>query len=428
MLDQEKLVEESLQLIKPVKGFTDICKPNYQRSITMVLPTLMQALGIEVDNKTTLYSDARLKNRLKEILSGEISNIIFLVIDSLGFKQFVKYSKVIAAKSFYFPLSSVFPSITSTAIMSLHTGVPPEQHGLLGYKIFIEELGTIIDTLKFSSEKAQFRDSLTKLGLDFSNYLWRQSLHKQVNEENILDVSLYHYTIASTGLSSVLHNNIVSFGDPIDAFSLAGKLLCKENDRKLLHIYLEVVDELSHKYGPESLQVEMSFKILEESLKAIKLGLPEDIAKRTILVLTSDHGQHATNPSQIINMQGLESEENVKYFRSGIGKSGRTLHFYVKPEMLDEGYSLISDIIGDRGMVFKYEDLKKIIFQRKNYNLKVKQRLGDIICVLTGGYTANLKNNESENRIIDTPLLGQHGGLTYDELCSVCAFINLKEI
>jgi predicted AlkP superfamily pyrophosphatase or phosphodiesterase len=312
--------------------------------------------------------------------------------------------------------------------MSLHTGASPEQHGLLGYKIFIEELGTLIDTLKFSSERAQFRDSLTKLGLDFSNYLWRQSLHKQVSKENILDVSLYHYTIASTGLSSVLHDNIVGFGDMIDAFSLANKLLRKEDKKKLIHIYLDVVDELSHKYGPESIQVEMSFKILEESLKAIKLDLPEEIAEKTILVLTSDHGQHVTDPAETINMQSVESEENAKYFRSGVGKSGRTLHFYTKPDMVEEAYTILSNIIGGRGFLFKYEDLKKIIFQSKTCTVKVKQRLGDIICILIGDYTASLKNNGAENKIIETPLLGQHGGLTYEELCSICAFINLKEI
>ncbi len=427
MLDPAKIIEESLQLFKPVKGFTDIFKPNYHRNITMVLPTLMKSLGMESDDKSTLYNDSRLKNQLTDILSAEISNIIFLVVDSLGFKQFINFSKLISAKSFYFPLSSVFPSITSTAIMSLHTGVTPEQHGLLGYKIFIEELGTIIDTLKFSSEKAQFRDSLTKLGLDFSNYLWKQSLHKQLNRENLLDVSLYHYSIASTGLSTVLHDNIISFGDMVDAFSLTNKLLHKVDNKKLIHIYFEGIDELSHKYGPESVQVEIGLKILEESLKAIKIGLPEETAKKTILVLTSDHGQHGTDPNQTISLQYAESDEAAKYFR-GIGKSGRTLHFYIKPGMLDEAYSFLSDIIGDRGLLLKHEDLKKIILHSKVHSLKVKQRLGDIICILTGEYTANLKNNEAENKIIDTPLLGQHGGLTYDELCSICAFINLKEI
>lgn len=428
MLDQEKIIKESLQLFKPVKGFNDIRKPNYHRNITMVLPTLMRSLGMEPDDKSTLYSDNRLKNQLTDILSADISNIIFLVVDSLGFKQFIKFSKLIAAKSFYFPLSSVFPSITSTAIMSLHTGVTPEQHGLLGYKIFIEELGTIIDTLKFSSEKAQFRDSLTKLGLDFSNYLWEQSLHKQLNREDILDVALYHYTIASTGLSTVLHDNIISFGDMIDAFSLTNRLLCKGDNKKLIHIYLDGIDELSHKYGPESLQVELGLKILEESLKAIKIGLPEETAKKTILVLTSDHGQHETDPNQTINLPYAESDEAAKYFRSSIGKSGRTLHFYIKPGMLDEAYSFLSDTIWDRGLLLKHEDLKKTIIHSKVHSLKVKQRLGDIICILTGGYTANLKNNEPENKLIATPLLGQHGGLTYDELCSICAFINLKEI
>ncbi|MEM2907479.1 MAG: alkaline phosphatase family protein, partial [Candidatus Odinarchaeota archaeon] len=278
-------------------------------------------------------------------------------------------------------------------------------------------------------EKAQFRDSLTKLGLNFSNYLWEQSIHKNISKDSLMDVSLYNYSIAATGLSTILHNNIVSFGDIIDAFSLANKLLCKEdNKKKLIHIYLDMVDELSHKYGPESPQIKMSFKMFEESLKAIKLGLTEEVAEKTVLVLTSDHGQRTVDPSKILNMQDIDSEVNAKYFRGGVGKSGRTLHFYTKPGMFDEAFNLISETVSDRGFVFKYEELAKLIFHKKPSNFKVKQRMGDIICVLTGEHTASLKNHEGENKIVDTTLLGQHGGLSYDELCSVCAFINLKEI
>ncbi|MEM2110053.1 MAG: alkaline phosphatase family protein [Candidatus Odinarchaeota archaeon] len=429
MLDRDKLIEELTQFIKPIKGFDGIYRPNYDRNITMILPTLIRSLGLELGECETLYSDSRLKNILADILNDNIENIVFIVMDSLGFKQFNKYSRFFVENAFYFPVSSVFPTITSTAIMSLHTGKYPEQHGLLGYKILIAELGTIIDTLKFSSEKAQFRDSLTKLGLNFSNYLWEQSIHKNISKDSLMDVSLYNYSIAATGLSTILHNNIVSFGDIIDAFSLANKLLCKEdNKKKLIHIYLDMVDELSHKYGPESPQIEMSFKMFEESLKAIKLGLTEEVAEKTVLVLTSDHGQRTVDPSKILNMQDIDSEVNAKYFRGGVGKSGRTLHFYTKPGMFDEAFNLISETVSDRGFVFKYEELAKLIFHKKPSNFKVKQRMGDIICVLTGEHTASLKNHEGENKIVDATLLGQHGGLSYDELCSVCAFINLKEI
>lgn len=428
-IERDELVKDSFRLIKPVVDMRGVYSPNYKRNITMVLPTLMRTLGLDLEEANTLLSDRYLKSYLEEVLSSRVENIVFLVIDSLGFQQFTKYSKLLSNKAFYFPISSVFPTITSTAIMSLHTGKYPEQHGVLGYKIFIEELGTIIDTLKFSTEKAQYRDSLTRIGLNFSNFIWEESLHKKIDSERILDVSLYNYSIANTGLSTVLHPNIVSFGDMIDGFSLVNKLLCKsDGKRKLIHIYMDSVDELSHKYGPESFQIELNINLMEKALKALSSGIPPGEAEKTVLVLASDHGQSRVDPQSQLNLQDMDSEQGLRYFRSAVGKSGRTLHFYVKRDKIEEAYNFISERIGENGLVFRFDDLRRRLGLKAGRAGKVKNRLGDIICVLTAEKTAQLRSSEAEAKIIDTPLLGQHGGLSYEELCSICAFINLKEL
>jgi len=86
------------------------------------------------------------KSGWQKIKESEITNIVFIVLDSLGLKQFNEYSKLMKPKfeTNGLALSSVFPTITSTCIASLRFGEMPKVHGIVGQKINFTEIDNIV--------------------------------------------------------------------------------------------------------------------------------------------------------------------------------------------------------------------------------------------------------------------------------------------
>ncbi|MHA1754945.1 MAG: alkaline phosphatase family protein [Candidatus Odinarchaeia archaeon] len=431
-IEKEKLLNNAKELIKPIKGYSSLYKPNYSRNITQCLPTVYHIFGENIDEKRTFLKDSTIRKEIISISDFDVENIIFMVIDSLGFTQFLDYTNILS-KSLVFPVSSVFPSITSSAIMSIHTGSFPEEHGILGYKILFDELGVLVNTLKLSTDKAQYRDSLTKVGVDFSKFIWEKSMH--FNEYNkIMDVSLYAHNIAYTGLSTLINKieNTIAYGNLIDGISIISKLIkMKKFNKKLIHFYIDEIDYLSHLYGPKSKHVEFSIKLLEEKLLFLKKSISNEEAKKTLLFIVSDHGQHEVNPEKIVRFSEDEINQLSNLLRSKPGKSGRTLHFYTEDSKIEEVKQLLEIKFENKGCVFTFNELYETLeIEHINFRENVRNRIGDIIVILTNENTASYKkdNEEEGEELIENELLGQHGGISFEELCSLTALIKLSEL
>ncbi|NIV33463.1 MAG: alkaline phosphatase family protein, partial [Anaerolineae bacterium] len=64
------------------------------------------------------------------------------------------------------PLTSVFPSTTDAALVSLSTGRPPAEHGWLAYTMYLRELGIAANAILLSSVWTRKTDELLGWGLD----------------------------------------------------------------------------------------------------------------------------------------------------------------------------------------------------------------------------------------------------------------------
>ena len=67
-------------------------------------------------------------------------SIVLLVIDGLGWEQFEANKELFPAFSEFSAnlITTVAPSRTATAVTSITTGVPPGEHGIVGYRIPVE--------------------------------------------------------------------------------------------------------------------------------------------------------------------------------------------------------------------------------------------------------------------------------------------------
>ena len=81
-------------------------------------------------------------------ISEPADHTVFILIDGLGHSTLqyalnnlrLRNLKAFREESVYVPATSIFPSTTSTATVTLHTGMDPEEHGIIGYIQYLKEV------------------------------------------------------------------------------------------------------------------------------------------------------------------------------------------------------------------------------------------------------------------------------------------------
>ncbi|MCL4447606.1 MAG: alkaline phosphatase family protein [Candidatus Thermoplasmatota archaeon] len=134
------MTNEEFNLVRPAFG---------KGSIADLSSLYMRALQAKkVENVPTLMKEA----------IDEVDHLVFFLIDGMGhatLKNALKNYRVPAlssylSKSIYIPITSVFPSTTSTATVSIQTGSEPVQHGIIGYTSYLRELGRIFNMISLA--------------------------------------------------------------------------------------------------------------------------------------------------------------------------------------------------------------------------------------------------------------------------------------
>ncbi|MFX0068585.1 MAG: alkaline phosphatase family protein [Promethearchaeota archaeon] len=428
---RHKFLKEAKSLIKPLKIDNSFYAPSYKRNISMVLPAALELLGFEFEGRKSLLED---RDCGKTFKTENPENIILLIVDSLGIDQFLKSSifQHIGGCGRAFPISSVFPTVTSSAIVSIHTGLTPERHGILGYKIFFKELGVIVDTLRMCTIKARWRDALVRTGIDMRSLMWGQAPYKDLENQDIKHVMFLQEGIAGTGLSHFIADwgDMLDFGNLIDAFSLANRVIEKyDGQRLLLNIYVGSLDMLSHKYGPNSLEYKLGMEFLEKNLLRFLSSLDPKLSKKTLLLILSDHGQDEIRPEYNLIFSEEDIEDVKPFMRTQPGKSGRIIHFYPREEHQDELRSWLEEKAGDKGIILGFEDIENEILLDIADRDRVCTRVGNMVLALREGiYTRfDFKKENKRKEIIDRPMLGSHGSLSFNEMASLLLTTNLSD-
>jgi predicted AlkP superfamily pyrophosphatase or phosphodiesterase len=263
--------------------------PNYQQNISMVVPTAFMCLDQNL-GRPSLFDNLQTKQILEENECMDAETAIVILVDTLGFTKLQAISKRLLAvvEDHGLQLSSTCPTITSTCLMSAHTGLKPCEHGIVGHKIYIPEYDNIIDFLKMSPIDFKRRDSLMKSGINYRKLAWSPSLYDLMNRDLIAHVGLIHHRILGTGLSNLLVSpkirTDIGYANMIDLFAKAKKIIKNKNKKKiqqpkmLLNIYIGYLDELAHLYGPDSQEYLAGFHyfnfILRKSKYIIYWHLP----------------------------------------------------------------------------------------------------------------------------------------------------------
>lgn len=394
------------EILSRIREETGGLRPHYERySILSVPGTVMEVLGIEPDGPS-------LKG---ELGLPEAEKVVSIVVDGLGYLKLEELRErgVVDLGPFpsdgaYLPLTSVFPPTTTTALTTLSTGVSPIRHGVLGYKLFLQEVGAVVNMIKLAAPGAP-EDSLEDLGVDLDSFLPVPTVYQRLREAGVTPFLLLPKYLVDSGLSHALYRGveeIVPFVNLSDLFMLVRQLLEGKGGRSFLSIYWPATDTLAHLYGPDSpafaLEVAMFFRLLQGELLERVRG--------AVVLLTSDHGFTEIDPQNDVIDCTAEPVLKRSLVLPPVGDS-RAAYLYLLRGREEEVSRFLAERYPGEFMVLPVEEaLERGIWGPEEPTAAARMRLGDLLAAALGRKLLFWPQGE------EFRLRGMHGGLTEREL------------
>jgi hypothetical protein len=358
------------------------------RSLGELLPSLLSALGI-----------AGFANSLA---IEPVSRVCLLLVDGLGWellqenRKSAPFLNSIASD----PLTAGFPATTAASLSSLATGLPPGEHGLVGYTMALPGYERAFNTLTWS---------LYGLGP-------RVDLRAEVVPETFQPVPTLPERAAAAGvpihyLGPTFHqvsglSRAISRGQRFHtAVSLEAiqQAALRRLDARpaMVYGYHPRLDAAGHVEGvasqawrDELIEVDRAVRILAEQL-------PGD----TVLVVTGDHGMVDLRPNERLDLADhpdlaagvtlMAGEARARYLRTAPGAAGDVV-------------SAWRSILGDRMWVWTRDEAIAIGIFGPRVSDQARGRIGDVVAAAYGRVGIVQRDVDPAQARLN----GHHGSLT----------------
>ena len=341
VLDSHLNLLHENQKLTGLKNYQDILLPNYNGfSLANLTPSISRWLG-GPDLPAPVFSDAILKH-----FAPGYKRVVLLLVDALGYNQLVRLMEQGKAdfwqrnlgKGTLIPLTSISPSTTSTALTTIWTGSTPNQHGIIGYEMWVKSLSMVINTILHSPITfAGDVGGLARAGFDPVNFLGMTTLGEQFATRGIESHAFVPASIANSGLSRMHHVGTQLHGYTAESDLLANLrdlLNSRPNNRKFVYAYWSHVDSLMHRYGTYNERVTEQFSSFSAAFERILLNKLEPWAREdTLFLLTADHGSVETPTIPSYELSSHPELVNMLVMQPTC--EGRLPYLYVKPGEID---------------------------------------------------------------------------------------------
>jgi len=390
------------EILEAIRKETGGLRPHYERySLLAVADTILDIFGVPQGGRS-LLGELGIK-RADKVVSFILDGLGYLKLEELAEKGLVDLSRF----DIRIPLTSVFPPTTTTSLTSLSTGVSPVVHGILGYKLFLREVGAVVNMIKLSTPGAP-DESIKNVGVELEKFVSVPTIYERLREKGVKSYLFLPKYIVNSGLSGILYRGveeIVAFISLSDLFVLLKKAL-RLPGRVLLGVYWPVTDTLAHLYGPESepfsLEVSWFFRAMEENFLGQGAGVP--------VLVTADHGFVEVDPQKdLIDVKASpELMGSIIFQPVGDLRAG---YFFVREGRKEVVREYLERRYPGEFLVMETEAaLESKIWGLEEPSEGVRARLGDLVALARGRKLFFWPEGE------EFVLRGMHGGLTDREL------------
>lgn len=354
---------------------------DYAGSLTDVVPSLLASIGVDNFTNSLDFPHA--------------TSTVLVLVDGLGEENMVSARGharfLLSSNHERRVISTVFPSTTAAALVSLMTGEFPGQHGIAGYRILEPESGHVIN-------------QLTELGSAPTNWMSSTLLAERL--EGRADVFVVGRTkFADSALTKTVYRGATYVASESFAERCATASDLARTSGRLVLVYASELDSAAHKFGVASSKWTDALELVDSGLQDLRRTLPVTVS----IVVTADHGVLDVSEGQHIVFERGVLTEGVTH----VGGEPRCLQLYLEsPGHLDavvrEWRSAHSDVAH---VLTRNEVIESGVLGRVAES--VIPRLGDVFVMAHGNvvFYDGRELNTSPQRMV-----GQHGSLSSTEM------------
>ncbi len=398
---------------------SDFLYPFYEEYCISNIPgTVLDLFDVKIERKLPIELGTD---------TSDVNKVVLLVLDGLGYDQFLLYSKTqkflvdLAKKSDVIPLTSVFPSQTTNALTTLNTGLTPQEHGLFEYYLYIKEVDIIVNTLSFDPLGSKRRNVLIEKGFDPKILYKGSTIQNKLRNVGIKTYAYINNDYAYSNYCTLLFegSSIVPNLKPSDLIVNLRKNLDKENGPAYFFVHLNNLDTISHEFGPDGYEYGAELSNITHLLnKELVEKVCSKTANETLVLVTSDHGSVSINPQNTTYLN--EFPQVVRNLK--LGKGGRRIlptggardvFLHIKEDKLTEIKDLLQQKIGHKAKIFETRDaIENGLFGLGNVGGEFYDRAGNLLIVPYRNETVWFEHFK-DTRL---NLMGHHGGLDEKEM------------
>ena len=403
-------------------------RPKYDRAIFSLMPTILSHnLKVDIPDPHSEFI-FKSKSILRHFEESDIT--IIVIIDALGVYQLRGKIYELWKEQGSIVLSSIFPTLTAPAILSIYAGLPPELHGIISQKMYIPEIGNFVDTLRCRVLGAPRK--LRDAGVNVESFLWEKPILAYVPEDVLVIEMLPYVLVREGGLRDFYAKYVESmpYELDIDLMYKIGAMLdyfIKKRRRALITLYISYPDAIGHEIGTGTQNWgELIDRIYSIAKKIIDITNDKS-SIRIATYFVSDHGLMPIK--HIVEISQEKAEIFAKTYDIRVfAKSGRFAFIYTTTE-LDR--SEVEALFENKVIVVPTENILDYFWPRFNESKeKILLRCGKYT-VLYKDFVESIiqRPDEDTSELSELKknllLLGaSHGGASQQELSSI--FISHK--
>ncbi|ELY52151.1 alkaline phosphatase family protein [Natronococcus jeotgali] len=365
--------------------------------------------------------ERRLPADVLEGVATDVDNVVVFLLDGFGYEHWKRHRgaheflRRIEDAGTVAPLTAVYPSETAAALTTVATAAPPVEHGLLGWFQYLESAGRIVETLPFRTLEGDPLADVSPTSSATELFTGR-SIYERAEQAGIDPYAILPAEFVESGYTRATAAGAtrVGYDTATDLALSIRRALEVSADPAYVYAYEPTIDAISHAEGTGTERYRQNLAAVLERLQHELLErLDPDLAARTLLVVTADHGIVDTAPEENVTMTDWERWPSLRetFRRDEAGEprlptgSPRNVHFHVRPDRLEEARGIVEAALDGRTFT-REEALEGDLFGPGEPSALFERRCGDLIAVHRnrGLWWAEMDS------------IGMHGGLTDEEM------------
>jgi hypothetical protein len=205
---------------------------------------------------------------------------VLVVFDGVGVAQLGHEAARSLLSSHQATLEAPFPTTTSVSLATVATGLPPSQHGLVAHLAWLEELGRVVNTLKWVDLTGQ------PVPHDYGSMLNGPNLWERLRKGGVEPITVQPGSFAGSPLSRLLYRGARFEGTWDDHDLVEATIQLATESNRFIFTYVWQVDFAGHVSGLDSREFSDAMHLASNVWEGLAARLPPDVT----LIGTADHG------------------------------------------------------------------------------------------------------------------------------------------